>query len=63
MKLLLLSCAILSPVGLTSCINVNPPTEPIHIIVDVNVRVQIERELDKYFDFGDEAAADTETQS
>ncbi len=36
---------------LGSCIIIKPPEKPVHLIVDVNVKIQVERELDEFFDF------------
>jgi hypothetical protein len=58
----LTSCILLAgtALGLAGCtrhtIDVQPiRVEPIHMIVDVNVKV--DRELDRFFDFEDEVAA------
>jgi hypothetical protein len=40
--------------ALSSCIVIKPPEKPVHLIVDVNLRIRVDRELDKFFDFGDE---------
>jgi hypothetical protein len=41
--------------GCGPTVTVEHKVEPIHITMDVNIR--IDRELDKYFDFEDEGAA------
>ena len=68
---LLLTIAFLALLPLASCthkVQVEPvKVEPIHLTIDINVRV--ERELDDFFDFEDDAsdtdadAADGETTS
>jgi len=35
----------------SGCIIIKPPEKPVHLIVDVNVKVKVERELDEFFDF------------
>ncbi|MFP4058360.1 MAG: hypothetical protein ACLF0G_15945 [Candidatus Brocadiia bacterium] len=42
--------------ALSSCVIIRPPKEPIHLIVDVNLKIQVDRELDKFFEFEEEAA-------
>ena len=35
-----------------SCVIIKPPEKPIHVILDINLRIQVDRELDKFFDLG-----------
>ncbi len=35
-------------------VQVEPPSKPIHVVMDVNIRIQIQRELESFFDFADE---------
>ena len=62
MRFLLATCAALVAAGATSCISheveVAPiEVKPIHVTVDVNVRVQ--RELDEFFDYEKKPGAES----
>ncbi|HXC01680.1 MAG TPA: hypothetical protein VNU49_03440 [Opitutaceae bacterium] len=56
MKCRLLICAAVLP--LAGCVNVKPiEVKPIHVTVDVNVNVKVDKSLDNYFDDIDEKSA------
>jgi hypothetical protein len=49
MKCRLLFCAVALP--LAGCVDVKPiEVKPIHVTVDVNVNVKVDKDLDNYFD-------------
>lgn len=52
---------LLAAMTLPSCVHVDPiEVKPIHIVMDVNIR--IDRELDEFFDFEKDSNASPTTQ-
>jgi hypothetical protein len=47
---------------LAGCIIIKPPEKPVHLIVDVNLKIKVERELDQFFDFQEEAPTKPEAK-
>ena len=48
---------------LGSCIVIKPPEKPIHLIVDVNLRIQVQKDLDEFFNVGDETEETKEPEA
>jgi len=58
--IILAAAALLTTMLLLGCthheVEVKPiKVEPIHITIDINVKVEVEKELDDFFDFEDDS--------
>ena len=47
---------LLLPLACAACLQVGPKEEPLHIILDVNIKVQIERDVEEFWDAIEEDA-------